>query len=98
MAAMKAMAAENESGRHSLTLENRKLLSLEGVTDIDSFDDGQITLFTQLGELVVKGRNLHVNELSVEAGRLTVEGDIWSLSYGEKNRKTKAGMIKKAFR
>lgn len=89
---------EKETGQHSLALENRKLLHLSGVTDIDSFDEGQIMLFTQLGELVVKGRELHVNELSVEKGELTVEGDIWSLSYGEKNRKAKAGLIKKALR
>lgn len=89
---------EKENGFHSLSLENRKLLRLTGVTDIDSFDEGQITLFTQLGELVVKGRELHVNELSVENGSLSVEGDIWSLSYGEKNRKAKAGFIKKALR
>ena len=91
-------STEKETGQHSLTLENRKLLRLSGVTDIDSFDEGQIMLFTQLGELVIKGRELHVNELSVEKGELTVEGDIWSLSYGEKNRKAKAGLIKKALR
>ncbi len=89
---------EIQQGSHSLSLENRKQLRLTGVTDIDSFDEGQILLFTQLGELLIKGKNLHVNELSVESGSLTVEGDIWTLSYGEKNRKAKASLIKKAFR
>ncbi len=89
---------EIQQGSHSLSLDNRKILRLTGVTDIDSFDEGQILLFTQLGELLIKGKNLHVNELSVESGNLTVEGDIWTLSYGEKNRKAKASLIKKAFR
>ncbi len=95
------MAVNNtaeKSGEHGLTLENRKLLSLSGVTDIESFDESQILLYTQLGELVIKGRDLHVNELSVDSGRLTVEGDIWSLSYGEKDRRGKTGLIKRALR
>ncbi len=89
---------EKHHGSHILSLVNRIQLRLTGVTDIDSFDEGQILLFTQLGELLIKGKNLHVNELSVESGSLTVEGDIWTLSYGEKNRKAKASLIKKAFR
>ena len=95
------MAVNNtveKSGEHGLTLENRKMLSLTGITDIESFDEGQILLYTQLGELVIKGRDLHVNELSVDSGRLTVEGDIWSLSYGEKDRRGKSGLIKRALR
>lgn len=87
-----------EQGMHSLSLENRKTLNLTGVTDIDSFDDGQLRLYTQLGELEIKGRELRVSELSTESGRLTVEGDIWSMVYGEKNRRAKAGLIKKALR
>ncbi len=89
---------EKEKGFHSLSLENRTRLNLSGVTDIDSFDESQILLFTQLGELLIKGKNLHVNELSVESGSLTVEGDIWLLSYGEKDRKAKASFLKKMLR
>ncbi len=90
--------ADKSAGEHGLSLENRKLLRLTGVTDIESFDEGQILLYTQLGELVIKGKEMRVSELSVETGKLMIEGDIWSLSYGEKNRRAKAGIIKKALR
>lgn len=89
---------ENEQGKHSLCLENRTELRLTGVTDIDSFDEGQVLLYTQLGELLIKGKNLHISELSLETGSVEVSGDIWALSYGEKNRKKKASFIKKALR
>lgn len=89
---------EIEQGKHSLCLENRKCLRLTGVTDTDSFDDGQVTLYTQLGELLIKGKNLHISELSVDTGNVVVEGDIWTLSYGEKNRKSKPSLLKKALR
>ena len=34
---------------HNLILENRKKLSLSGVTDVDSFDERTISLFTEMG-------------------------------------------------
>ena len=35
----------------NLILENRKNLSISGITDVDSFDEKSIELYTQLGEL-----------------------------------------------
>ena len=84
--------------RHNAILEDRQRLMLTGVTDVDSFDEKLVVLFTQLGELVIKGRELHVNEMSVESGELTIEGDICSLVYGEKDRTKKLGFFGKLFR
>ena len=47
-------------GRHNAILENRQRLQLSGVTDVDSFDEDEIRLFTQLGELTIKGKDLHM--------------------------------------
>ena len=82
-------------GRHNAILENRQRLQLSGVTD---FDEDEIRLFTQLGELTIKGKDLHINEISVESGDVSVEGDIWALVYGEKDRKKKLSAIGKIFR
>jgi sporulation protein YabP len=90
--------AEQGQGKHNAILENRKKLVLTGVTDVDSFNDEEICLFTQLGELTVKGKNLHVNEMSVTSGDLTVDGDIWALVYGEKDRRKKVSAVGKLFR
>lgn len=38
---------------HNVILEDRKKLSVTGVEDIDSFDEGSITVYTVLGELTV---------------------------------------------
>ena len=82
-------------GRHNAILENRQRLQLSGVTDVD---EDEIRLFTQLGELTIKGKDLHINEISVESGDVSVEGDIWALVYGEKDRKKKLSAIGKIFR
>lgn len=85
-------------GKHNAILENRHHLVLSGVTDVDSFNEQEICLFTQLGELTIHGENLHINEMSVESGELSVEGDVKALVYGEKDRKKKLSAIGKIFK
>ena len=84
--------------RHNAILEDRRRLMLTGVTDVDSFDDRLVVLFTQLGELTIRGKELHVSEMSVESGEVTVDGDIQALVYGEKDRTKKLGLLGKLFR
>ncbi len=73
-------------------------LTLTGVTDVDCFDERMINLFTGLGELTIKGRNLHINDVSVETGDMTITGDIWLLQYGEKDRRGPLSLLGKLFR
>ena len=80
------------AGHHNLILEDRAKLTLTGVTDVDCFDERMINLFTGLGELTIKGRNLHINDVSVETG------DIWLLQYGEKDRRGPLSLLGKLFR
>ena len=49
--------------------------------DIDSFSEDGIVLYTDLGELSVTGRDLHLGKLSVDTGELTLDGEIESLTY-----------------
>ena len=66
---------------HNITLKDRKLLTVSGVTDVDSFDDVEIVAYTDAGELTVRGEQLKINILNTETGELNVEGVISSLSY-----------------
>lgn len=86
------------SERHNAILEDRSKLMLTGVTDVENFDENKVYLYTQLGELVIRGRQLHVNEISLESGELTVEGEINALIYGDKDRTKKLGLLGKLFR
>ena len=65
--------------RHNAILEDRRKLMLTGVTDVESFDEKQVGLYTQLGELTIRGKDLHVSEMSLESGELSVEGEIQPL-------------------
>ena len=72
---------QNPSKPHNLILENRRELRISGVRDIDSFSETKIVLNTIMGELVVRGRDLHVRELAAETGELSMSGEVKSLFY-----------------
>ena len=77
----------------NLILENRSKLSISGVIDVFSFDDQVIILETELGLLTVKGENLRINKLSIDTSEVIVEGDIYSLTYSDKDLDKKSGSI-----
>ena len=79
--------------RHNAILEDRRKLMLTGVTDVESFDEKQVGLYTQLGELTIRGKDLHVSEMSLESGELSVERERQALIYGDKDRNKKLGLI-----
>ncbi len=72
---------------HILTLENRKKLKLTGISNVESFDDKNVLAFTDLGELLICGKNLNITKLTLETGNLEVEGEISSLTYNENTHK-----------
>ena len=72
---------------HGLTLTDRKRLSLTGVEDVDCFNEQIVVLQTPLGTLTVTGSRLNVSQLSVEDGRVSVEGEVDAMEYtGGKRR------------
>ncbi|MDR1564134.1 MAG: sporulation protein YabP [Oscillospiraceae bacterium] len=82
---------------HNLILENRKALTLTGVSDVGSFDDQVIEVKTDLGELVIKGEGLHISKLSLETGDLSVEGEIGQLSYSYAPKKSGGSVLSRLF-
>jgi len=83
---------------HNIILEDRRLLTVSGVADVDSFDERTVTVFTDMGELIVRGSDLHINRLSVEVGELLLEGKIDSLSYQDQAPRNTGGFFGKVFR
>ena len=68
---------------HKLQLNERKKLTMTGVTEVVSFDETAVFLQTSLGLLIVQGQQLQLKNLSLEGGQVAVEGDINALSYEE---------------
>ena len=82
---------------HSLILENRKLLTATGVSNVDSFDEDTIIAYTDLGEIEIKGKGLHISKLNLETGEMNLDGEINSVSYSE-NQSASTGFFSKLFK
>ena len=81
---------------HRLTMENRKSLRVSGVTHVDSFDEHTMVLYTNMGELTVKGEGLHLDLLNTESGDGAVSGKIYGLMYTDERPKN--GFFGRLFR
>ena len=68
---------------HKLQLNERRQLTMTGVTEVVSFDETAVILQTSLGLLIVQGQQLQLKNLSLEGGQVSVEGTISALSYEE---------------
>jgi sporulation protein YabP len=70
---------------HQLTLTNRGQLVVEGVSNLESYDQDQVILETNSGVLEVKGETLHIQQLSLDQGKVIVDGNICSLVYTDED-------------
>ena len=68
---------------HSLTLERRERLTMTGVTEVVRFDEEEVELRTELGTLLVRGRDLKLRTLSPKGGNVAVEGTVTAIGYEE---------------
>lgn len=82
---------------HRLNLEGRNKLSVSGVTDMGSFDESAAVMETAQGTLIVRGGDLHVEKLNLEAGEVTLTGQVDSLVY-EESVKTQGSFLQRLFR
>lgn len=67
--------------RHQIVMDRRENINITGVLEVISFDEETIVCETEMGILVIKGVNLHVNKLNLDDGELAIDGDIENLGY-----------------
>ena len=94
--------SENKTiqGASSLSLENRKILSITGVNEVINFDEEKISLKTDLGPLLIKGSELKMNKLDVQNGEVIIGGFISNIDYLNKinKRKRNINLLSKIFK
>ncbi|HKL98953.1 MAG TPA: sporulation protein YabP [Mobilitalea sp.] len=76
---------------HKLNINARKTVAITGVNDVLSFDAGEVLLATELGILMIRGNELHVNRLTLEKGEVDIDGRIDSLTYSDNANYGKSG-------
>ncbi|MHB9093250.1 MAG: sporulation protein YabP [Eubacteriales bacterium] len=75
------MTGRDESKEYKIIMTNRENAVIEGVENVESFDDREILLETKMGLLVLKGQNLHIIQLNLDEGTLVVEGHCKTLDF-----------------
>lgn len=66
---------------HSLQIINREQIRIQGVIAVESFDDQEIIVETDMGTLTLRGEELHIKQLDLESGRFAVDGYISICTY-----------------
>ncbi|MCL2109025.1 MAG: sporulation protein YabP [Oscillospiraceae bacterium] len=83
---------------HNFILENRSKLILSGVIDVGSFNETEVVVYTSLGELRLKGKELQMNKVNVESGDMEITGRIEAAAYSDNIGRVPNNFITKLFK
>ena len=84
---------------HKVQIHNRKDLEINGVKEIDSFDNEEFLLQTNMGYLIIRGQNLQLKNLNVEEGIVQIHGRIYELTYVDEQQQERAkGLFSRLFK
>ena len=79
--------AENISYNHGISVNERKIMYITGVLKIESFDEEEFLLETNMGYLVIKGSGLEILKLDTKDGIVSIKGLVDSFAYLENLKK-----------
>ena len=91
--------AENISYNHGISINERKLIYITGVNKIESFDEEEFLLDTNMGYLAIKGSSLEIVRLDTKDGVVSIKGNVDSFAYFENIKKnSKSSIFEKLFK
>lgn len=84
---------------HNVTISDRKNILISGVKKIESFDNEEFLMETNMGYVLVKGSELEIIKLDTYQGNVSIKGKFNSLNYMDSAKKEKEdGMFSKLFK
>lgn len=83
---------------HAVELCNRETAAFTGVADVESFNEEEIVLLTDLGTIVLAGEGLHIVKLNLDDGVLEAEGRILALEYADEPKMGKKRFLSGLFK
>jgi len=92
------MSGQTDTRTHEVIISQRNELRVQGVRDIDSFDENGAILQTDMGELTVEGGELKIGILDTDRGVVTISGRINGLFYSKDDVKEKRGLLSRIFK
>lgn len=90
---------ETNSVNHIVNINERKSIVITGVKKIESFDNEEFLLNSNLGPILLKGENLEMIKLDTLEGNVSIKGKINSFQYLDSVEKGKeSGIFNKLFK
>ena len=90
---------DSSSLNHIVNINERKSIVITGIKKIETFDNEEFLLKSNLGPILLKGENLEMIKLDTVEGNVSIKGKINSIQYLDANEKSKdSGIINKLFR
>ena len=86
---------EKKQVTNSILIKEGESFEMSGVLRVDDFDKDEINLDTNLGSLIIKGKNLHIAHLLLEEQQLVVEGEIRGVYFEDQTKQKKRGSLLK---
>ncbi|MDR1205349.1 MAG: sporulation protein YabP [Peptococcaceae bacterium] len=87
----------NNTDQIETILKGRQVLNVGGVKGVDSFEGDRITADSQLGYLMIRGKNLKITQLNLDEGALSIEGWISAVEYQDDHKEINKESVKKIF-
>lgn len=85
---------------HTININERKNIVVSGVKKIESFDNEEFLMETNMGYIIIKGQELELIKLDTFQGNVSIKGKFNSLGYIEniKKKDKEEGIFNKLFK
>lgn len=84
--------------KHTVIIEQRNKICVSAVKNTERFSDGEVLVYTECGDLLIKGCGLEVESCSELSGDIEISGHINSLSYLSENCHVPDNFLSRLFR
>ena len=80
---------------HEILMKMRKEMKINGVTEVESFDETGAVLHTVCGMMTVEGTEIRIGILDVDSGNVTLNGRIDAIFYSSEEKESKRSIFGK---
>ena len=86
-------------GSHEIKVTDRNIMSFSGIKKINSFDNEEFLMESNMGMILLKGEKLEIIKLDTHDGNVRIKGRLNSITYMENIKKGKEeSLISKLFK
>lgn len=86
-------------GNHEIKVTDRNIMSFSGIKKINSFDNEEFLMESNMGIILLKGEKLEIIKLDTHDGNVKIKGKLDSITYMDNVKKSKEeSLIAKLFK